>query len=143
MTPAELLDREEIRDLVVRYAHAVDRRAWADVAACFLPDATADYGWFAGGIADVLAKIRAGLDGFDAAVHFVGNHLAEVRGDDATAETYALCVHRGAAGGVVREVTVALRYLDRLVRTPDGWRIARRELAVDFDERRERPEDPA
>lgn len=143
MTPDELLDREAIRELVVRYAHAVDRRAWDDVAACFTADATADYAWFAGGIAEVLERIRAGLEGYDRAMHFVGNHLAEVRGDDASAETYALCVHRGAAGGTVREVTVALRYLDRLVRTPAGWRIARREVVVDFDEPRERPECPA
>jgi 3-phenylpropionate/cinnamic acid dioxygenase small subunit len=140
VTPDELLDREEIRDLVVRYAHAVDRRAWDEVAACFSADATADYGYFRGRVGEVLEKIRAGLDGFDATMHFVANHLADVRGDDATAETYALCVHRGARGGVAREVTVALRYLDRLVRTPAGWRIARRDVAVDFDDRRERPE---
>jgi 3-phenylpropionate/cinnamic acid dioxygenase small subunit len=138
VTPGALLDREEIHDLVVRYAHAVDRRDWEEVAAVFAPHATADYGYFSGPIAQVLERIRAGLEGFDATMHFVANHLADVRGDDATAETYALCVHRASAAGSVREVTVALRYLDRLERTPTGWRIARREVAVDFDERRER-----
>lgn len=143
MTPAELVDREEIRALVVRYAHAVDHRAWEEVAACFTPDATADYAWFSGPLAELLPKIRAGLEGFDATMHFVGNHLAELRGDEASAETYALCVHRGVRSGTVREVTVALRYLDRLARTAAGWRIARRDVAVDFDERRERAEDGA
>lgn len=143
MTTDVLLDREEIRALVSRYAHAVDRRAWDDVAACFTDDATADYGYFAGPIDDVLTGIRSGVDGFETTMHFVGNHLADVRGDRATAETYALCLHRATRGGAVREVTVALRYLDRFVRTAAGWRIARRDVVVDFDERRERPEAPA
>jgi ketosteroid isomerase-like protein len=143
VTAAELLDREEIRDLVTRYAHAVDRRAWQEVARCFAPDATADYGYFAGALPDVLAHIRAGIEGFTTTMHFVANHLAEVHGDAATAETYALCIHRAARGDTVREVTVALRYLDRLARTAGGWRIAHRDVAVDFDERRETPEAPA
>jgi 3-phenylpropionate/cinnamic acid dioxygenase small subunit len=143
VTPDALVDREEIRALVVRYAHAVDQRAWDEVAGCFTPDATADYAWFSGSLADLLPKIRAGLEGFDMTMHFVGNHLAELRGNEASAETYALCVHCGTRNGALREVTVALRYLDRLVRTAAGWRIARRDVAVDFDERRERPEDGA
>ena len=54
---AQLLDRQAIRDLVTRYACAVDRRDFDAVAACFTPDADTDYTFFQGPIAEALEKI--------------------------------------------------------------------------------------
>ena len=34
----ELIAREEIRDLIYRYSHAMDRRDWAALDAIFWPD---------------------------------------------------------------------------------------------------------
>lgn len=126
-------DRAAIRDLVARYAIAVDRKDWAAVRACFTADATCDYVWFRGDVATVVGHIERGLARFERTMHLVGTHLAEVSGDAAAAETYALCHHRlRTADGAVDRV-VGLRYLDALVRTPDGWRIRRRDVAVDFE----------
>lgn len=129
-----LLDRQAIRDLVTRYACAVDRRDFEAVAACFTPDADTDYTYFKGPIAEVLEKIRAGVGGFAMTMHVLGNHLAQVRGDEASSETYAVCYHRraGVAEGV--QLVVAMRYLDQLVRTPEGWRIARRHATVEWQQ---------
>jgi ketosteroid isomerase-like protein len=133
-TLALLLDRQAIRDLVTRYACAVDRRDFETVAACFTPDAETDYTFFKGPIAEVLEKIRAGVGGFAMTMHVLGNHLAEVRGDTATSETYAVCYHRrpGVADGA--QLVVAMRYLDDLVRTPAGWRIKRRHATVEWQQ---------
>lgn len=127
-----LLDRQAIHDLVTRYACAVDRRDFDAVAACFTPDADTDYTFFEGPIDVVLEKIRAGVGGFAMTMHVLGNHLAEIRGDEATSETYAVCYHRrpGASDGV--DLVVAMRYLDDLVRTPGGWRIRRRRATVEW-----------
>jgi len=131
---AHLLDRQAIRDLVTRYACAIDRRDFDTVAACFTPDATTDYTFFAGPIRDVLEKIRAGVSGFAMTMHVLGNHLADVRGDEATSETYAVCYHRrqGATGGA--DLAVAMRYLDELIRTADGWRIRKRHATVEWQQ---------
>jgi ketosteroid isomerase-like protein len=131
---AELADRQAIRDLVTRYACAVDRRDFDAVAACFTPDAETDYTYFAGPIAEVLEKIRAGVGGFAMTMHVLGNHLAEVRGDTATSETYAVCYHRRPGVPDGAQLVVAMRYLDELVRTSAGWRIRRRRATVEWQQ---------
>ncbi len=127
-----LADRSAIRDLVHAYAAAVDRKDWARVRECFTPDATCDYTWFAGDVETVVGHIERGLAPFVGTMHLVGNHLAEVTGDDATAETYTLCHHRHRTADGFADRVVGLRYVDTLVRTGDGWRIRRREVAVDW-----------
>ena len=126
-------DRAAIRDLVTRYAVAVDTTDWPAVRACFTPDAECDYSWFKGDLDTVLGAIERGLARFESTTHLVGNHLAEVDGDDATAETYTLCHHRFRTTDGAIDRVAALRYLDALVRTPDGWRIRRRDVVVTFE----------
>ena len=131
-TLAWLADRQAIRDLVARYAVAVDRKDWPGVRACFTPDAACDYAWFRGDLETVLGHIVRGLAQFETTMHLVGNHLAEVSGDTATAETYAVCHHRLQRPDGLADRIVGMRYLDTLVRTPAGWRIRRRDVAVDW-----------
>jgi ketosteroid isomerase-like protein len=133
-TLAALADRQAIRDLVTRYACAVDRRDFETVGACFTPDAETDYTYFAGPIAEVLEKIRAGVGGFAMTMHVLGNHLAEVRGDTASSETYAVCYHRRPGVPDGAQLVVAMRYLDELVRTSAGWRIRRRRATVEWQQ---------
>ena len=60
-------------------------------------------------------------------MHLVGNHLAEVAGDAAVAETYGVAHHRSSDPDPKRNLTVGFRYLDRFERRERGpWRIARR-----------------
>jgi ketosteroid isomerase-like protein len=131
---AYLGDRQAIRDLVTRYACAVDRRDFDAVGACFTPDAETDYTYFKGPIGEVLEKIRAGVGGFAMTMHVLGNHLAEVHGDSATSETYAVCYHRRPGVPDGAQLVVAMRYLDDLVRTPEGWRIRRRRATVEWQQ---------
>jgi ketosteroid isomerase-like protein len=131
---AYLADRQAIRDLVTRYACAIDRRDFAAVAACFTPDAETDYTYFKGPIGEVLDKIRTGVSSFVMTMHVLGNHLAEVAGDTATSETYAICYHRRASVPDGAQLVVAMRYLDDLVRTAEGWRIRRRHATVEWQQ---------
>ena len=126
-------DRTAIRDLVTRYAVAVDRKDWTAVRTCFTEDATCDYAWFQGDLPTVLGLIERGLAQFESTTHLVGNHLADVAGDTASAETYALCHHRLRTPAGVADRVAGLRYLDGLVRTPEGWRIRRRDVVVDWE----------
>ena len=131
-TLAYLADREAIRDLVQGYAVAVDRKDWTRVRACFTPDAVCDYAWFKGDLDTVLGHIERGLAQFQTTMHLLGNHLAQVTGDTATAETYAVCHHRLQTPTGPADRIVGMRYLDGLVRTPEGWRIRRRDIVVDW-----------
>lgn len=122
-TVALLADRVAIHDVVLRYAQGVDRRDWEQVAACFAPEAECDYGdFFRGRVDGLVAALAATLPRFDWTLHVLGNHYVTLDGDTAQTETYAVCHHRHGD----ESVEVGMRYLDTLVRTPDGWRIAAR-----------------
>ncbi len=135
-------DRWGILDTVTRYFTAIDRRDFELLRAVFTEDVEAVYEGItvAGGIDRLLAfvtgtsDIRLPIDVIDIqlSMHFVGNHVATVEGDVARTETYALAhlVDRPPSGPRLR--TRGLRYQDELVRTNDGWRIAKREHIFDW-----------
>ncbi len=130
-----LADRAEIQDLLLRYARAVDGRDAAAMRACFADDAQLDYGYFAGDPATVVAAIVAGTARYERTMHFLGSPLIELAGGAARVETYALAHLRRTEGGQAVDLVQGLRYLDDVVRTPGGWRIARRVLRVDWERR--------
>jgi hypothetical protein len=122
----ELLDREAIREVVLRYARGVDRRDLDLVASCFTSTAEYEGKLAHGRVADALAALRESLPRYESTLHFMGNQLVELRGDEASCETYAIAYHRTAGDGAPRDLAVAVRYLDELVRLPEGWRIRKR-----------------
>lgn len=128
-TAARLADRLEIDDLLTRYATGVDRRDWDLWETCFTPDARIDYTAF-GGIAGPVKTVRAWLEEvmprFEMSQHLVVNRDVTIEGDTARSRAaffnpMALATPQGRVlffeGGY---------YVDRLVRTPAGWRIDER-----------------
>jgi 3-phenylpropionate/cinnamic acid dioxygenase small subunit len=125
-----LVDRFEISDLLARYSTALDSRDWELLREVFVPDASCDYGSLGHprSVEEIIALVRGTLDGLDATEHLIGNVVAAVDGDEATAEAYVIAQHmrRGARGG--DDYLIGARYSDRLARTPDGWRIKHRTI---------------
>jgi ketosteroid isomerase-like protein len=149
MTPPDaatvryLADRLAIADVMTQYFSAMDKLDFPTVRACFTDDIDAIYSGrrVAGGIEalmsffDGTSELRLSAVDLEVSTHFMGNHLATIGSDGstATAETYALAhlVDRPSTGRRMR--TRGLRYLDELVREPDGtWRISRRHHLVDW-----------
>lgn len=129
MDPAtrHLLDRAEIHDLMVRYAVAIDQYDEDAIAACFVPDAWSEYGGtvLGHGVGRILNHIRP-IQQFHATSHYVVSVLAEVDGNTARGETYCISHLVGHDDDADHVRTRGIRYLDKLVRTQDGWRISRR-----------------
>ena len=50
MTLDDLIDREQIRDVIYRYARGVDRRDYELVRSCYHPNATDDHGSYKGDV---------------------------------------------------------------------------------------------
>ena len=126
----QVSDRIEINDLLVRYTRAIDTRDWDLLDTCFTPDAHIDYkssGGVAGSYPEVRAWLAKALAQFDVMMHLVSNSSVELDGDSARARTYVLNpMGMKQADGNLHFFTVAADYKDRLVRTPEGWRIAER-----------------
>ena len=127
MSP-ERSDHELITDVLVRYATGIDTRNWAVFRTCFTDDVRADYGVGVGswtdvdGITEYMTVMHQ--DMVDTK-HMLSNFAIEVDGDTATASTYVHAVLVVTDEPPLWYEPVGL-YVDRLVRTDDGWKISER-----------------
>lgn len=121
--------KQEIAEVVFRYGYALDSRDWDLLRTCFLPDVVGNYGGDPlQGYEAIEELCRNTLEPLSVSQHLIGNVSATVDGDEARSSCYlhAQHVRPGTEGG--EQFIFAGRYLDRLVRTPEGWRIAERTL---------------
>ncbi|MDE2403848.1 MAG: nuclear transport factor 2 family protein [Sphingomonadales bacterium] len=133
-TIEQLLAESEIKDIQMRYCHAADRRDFALMRECFHPDASTEFGTFAGGVDDFIAAGIETLKAFSVTQHMTGNQLVRLDGDSAWAEHYAIATHRipEGDGEPERDFVCGIRYVDRVERRDGEWRIARREMNLDW-----------
>lgn len=124
----EISDRLEIQDLLLRYSHAVDTRDWEAFRRVFTEDAFIDYtafGGTSGNVTDTIAFLAAVMPGFSHYQHMIGPPMLDITGDTATGRT--MCYNPMVwPAGTDNVFVCGLWYVDRLVRTSDGWRIAER-----------------
>ena len=124
-------DRMEIDDLLQSYSRAVDTKDWDAVEATFTEDAEYDAGSLGhpkSGKA-VREMIEGALSTVDATQHLVAKSLIEVNGDTAEVRTYLISQHiRESAPTEVKHYFIGAEYVDRVVRTPEGWKFAYRRL---------------
>jgi len=127
-----LQDKQEITEICYRYGLALDRRDWAALAALFTPDTDAFYLDMppARGYKAIEDTCRTALDPLSATQHLISNVVVRLDGDRAECSCYLQAQHvkTGTAGG--DNFIIAGRYDDKLLRTPDGWRIRERRLQV-------------
>ena len=133
MTIDDLLARQEIADLILRYARGIDRLDFDLVRSCYHPDAYDDHGSFQGDVDGFVAMCEAFLPRWTATQHFMGNMLIEVDDDVARAETYAVAYHRREEeDGSGKDDVFGIRYVDRFERRADAWKIAHRVVATEW-----------
>jgi 3-phenylpropionate/cinnamic acid dioxygenase small subunit len=131
----ELWDRDRIKALPVTYARGVDRRDWDLVRSCFTDDCFVEGSRAAAPIGEYLADLIPGVEHFPTTMHFMGNQLVEVSGDEGQVETYAVAFHWAAEQAGADDpanLVVGVRYHDSVVRTGAGWLIARRHVDPDW-----------
>ncbi len=120
-------DRADIIDTAVRYTWALDTKDIDGLDEVFTADATAMLrGVECVGRDQIKARIGGAIMRLDRTQHLVGNHQVTVDGDEGTHRCHLQSQHvvEGAEGG--DNFIVGGYYEDRVVRTPDGWRIAHR-----------------
>lgn len=125
-----LADRLAIHDLQVEYTRALDANEFDRLGDVFVPDAVFDVegrGEFSG-VDEIKGVCSRSLSPLTASQHLVGNHWAEIDGDRAAAGCYFQAQHHIDEAEDGSNYIVAGAYTDELVRTVDGWRIARRTL---------------
>lgn len=128
-----LEDREAIRDLIARYGPLADSGDAAGVAALW----TEDGSYAVGGMTEAKgrAAIAALIEGqmhqslmADGCAHVLGPVAIDLDGDTATARGHSVVFRADGAGGWTPFRVSANRW--SLTRTPEGWRVTRRENAL-------------
>jgi ketosteroid isomerase-like protein len=140
---SDAADAVALRSLADRYAQAVDRRDAAALLALFAPGAVVvlpppmarrlpsaelvGHGQ--------IATLIDGVRNFVRTRHVVTQQVVDVRGDTASGEIYCEAHHILGSDERIRDLVLALRYLDSFARVDAGWRFTRRELVLDWTSR--------
>ena len=131
-------DRLAVQDMHVRYATALDSRDWELLRTVFVPGAQVQYPGspHLNGFDETRTFCDQALARYRITQHLLGNHRVWGEGDElsASCSLQAIHVEPDEKGGAI--FTLWGTYTDRVVRTPDGWRIAERVLTSSHTERR-------
>lgn len=119
-------DRQDIADVLLRYATGIDQSDWPLFRTVFTDNCEVDYGeigtWT--GVDAVTQFMEQAHSVAGHTMHRMSNQVITVAGDKAAARTYVdavILVADNTSG-----VNAIGFYDDEIVRTKDGWRVARR-----------------
>lgn len=136
-----LLDKDQIRDAICRYAQGVDRGNWTLVRSGYHADAFDAHGDYQGGVDGFINWLQRRFDGVDNSMHFLGQSLIEFAEPDvALVETYFVSrrlrpanekeqASLNSGDAIAREGWG--RYVDRFERRDDQWRVAHRTVVLE------------
>lgn len=123
-----LLDHHETLQCLVRYSRGLDRRDWDLLLSAFHDDAIEKHGAFCGSPREFVEWLDRYTANSDSMLHMLGNHFVEVVGNVAHGETYFRAGNHSGAEGHLTEG----RYISRFERRDREWKIAEREVVLNW-----------
>ncbi len=130
-----IADRMAIYDVLVRHSRGVDRGDAAILKSAYWADAEVAYGAFNGSAHVFCERLPRAMRVFQWTHHAIGNVAIDINGVEARTETYVVARHYIAdaiAGD--REMTFFGRYLDRMQRRGDVWKMLHRRVLMDWNQ---------
>lgn len=126
--------REQITEVLYRYARGNDRADEAAIRSCFHPDSTHQHGSFKGLSSDFVPFAMKIITGLKTCTHMITNVSIDVVGDRAVSECYFLAHHRRRKKDAEGEEDFFLkgRYLDKFEKRDGLWKIVHRRGLHDF-----------
>lgn len=129
----ELLDRQAIHQVMLRYGRGLDRIDNELAKSCYWPEATEDHGSYVGGVDGFIEYADASSFLFESTQHAILNHFCDLQGDEAFCETYYQFT--GVTAGEGPNFVSTGRYVDHFQKRPGEngpqWRIANRVTIVE------------
>lgn len=135
---ANLLAKQEIRELGMLYSRGVDRKDAALLRSLYTSDATDTHGdTFDGGAEPYVDFLASSFPYMPYSGHHICNHLISVEGDTGEGEVYAHAFHiiPDGKGGWVEDI-MFVRYIDHYRKEDGRWRFAKRVVTYDCSMRR-------
>ena len=131
---SELADREAIRDCFTRYGRGIDRCDKELLASVYWPDGHVEFETFHDGpVPEYVTKANMAMsNAMEQTHHMLGNMLIDIEGDTANCESYVVAFHRLPGEQGAHDLLLGGRYLDKLVKRDDEWRILNRTFIADW-----------
>jgi hypothetical protein len=127
-----MLDRESIRDVILRVCRAQDRADMELFRSGYHEDAWDDHGYYKGPVANFNPLSIVRPPHVKNVMHHIGNMLIELDGDQAWTEAYFIACQRALQDGVETDTVFGGRYVDRFERRQGEWKIAHRTAVYDW-----------
>ncbi len=129
----QLLERDAIRQVVVRYVRGADRLDEELERGAYWPDGYDNHGLFRGNAQDFVTW-ALGLGGQLAGIqHLLGQSFIEIEGDGAKCETYFQVCESSSRDTPTDDLRLlGGRYVDILQKRDDVWKISHRDVVVDW-----------
>ena len=134
-----LLDKEAIRDCLLRYCRGVDRADEALLRSAYWPDAHDRHGAYVGSVEGFIAQVMPHLRAGGRGIHQITNCMIELHGRLAAVETSFFALQTTATAPE-HATFLCGRYLDRFEQRDGEWRVADRTVVYDWIEERTRAE---
>ena len=136
-----MLEAQHVRDLMVRYAYAIDKRDFAQLERYFTIDVDATYPGYSGrGRESLISYIAASLRSYSSAVrhmHLISNVICKPSDDIVNSETYCLVIRATTPSEDTTRQSLStalsgVRYLDTVTADGDVYAIKSRQVIVDW-----------
>ena len=132
---AEVADRLAIFEVLAQHSRGVDRADEAILKSAYWPDAEVAYGGFNGNAHEFCKMLPTAIRRFARTHHAISNINIAFNGDDARVETYITANHYTAnPNSTDREMAFFGRYLDRMQRRGQLWKILHRRVVMDWNQ---------
>lgn len=128
----QLVARHQIRNALAVHSRGVDRADANLLGSAYHPDATVDYGFFAGPAETLVAILAGAQKGALPTLHRTANCEIRIAGDRAVSESYVVAY----AEEVEIQRMVFGRYLDRHECRDGEWRLTHRTYVLDSNTNR-------
>ncbi|MEN3281237.1 MAG: hypothetical protein V7607_2377 [Solirubrobacteraceae bacterium] len=117
-------DRQAIADLVRMERLHRDRRRWDELADDYIEHSRVKTTWFEGTGREFAAASREMAQRGRESIHLITPTEIRIDGDRALSESHAQIHNRSVVHDVEVDMVQYCRFFSRVVRTPDGWRLA-------------------
>ncbi len=131
---AHVLARDEIREVLARYARGVDRADGVLLKSCYHSDAIEEHGGnYTGNAFDYVDGAIPRIRNMGKMQHLLGTSHIEFDGDTAWVETYAWTFARFATPRGEVDTFTGGRLIDRFEHRHGAWKIAHRRTVFDWN----------
>jgi hypothetical protein len=128
----ELADREAIKECLYRYARGADRLDAEMIRSAYWPDVVDTHLAFTGNCEEFIDWSFTAMKTMDQTQHLIGNVIMTIRGEFADVESYFWGFHRINGPHGKFDVIAGGRYVDRMEKRDDEWRIIERLVVTDW-----------